>query len=87
MVKISDDHGSLLVKDTREGFPLDQGKPDPSSEESHLDDDLLSHFSYVSDYQSDLDDLLGDDDYNGLFFRPDCSSRCMTSQENGTSPC
>ena len=87
MIKISDDHGSLLVKDTREGFPLDQGKPDPSSEESHLDDDLLSHFSYVSDYQSDLDDLLGDDDYNGLFFRPDCSSRCMTSQENGTSPC
>lgn len=87
MIKISDDHGSLLVKDTREGFPLDQGKPDLSSEESHLDDDLISHSSYVSGYESDVDDLLADDNYNGLFFRPDCSSSCMTSQESGTTPC
>ena len=68
MVKIADDHGTLLVKDTREGLPLDQGKPDPSSDEAHLDDDLISHSSYVSGFLSDVDDLLGDEDYNGLFF-------------------
>ena len=87
MVKISDEHGSLIVNDTREEYPLDQGKADSSSEERGLDDDVLSHSSNVSAYQSDYEECIGDDDYNGLLFRPDCSSHCMTRQDKGSSPC
>ena len=89
MVKISDEHGSLIVNDTRDKKnPLDQGKADSSSEgRGGLDDDVLSHSSDVSAYQSDYEECIGDDDYNGLLFRPDCSSHCMTRQDKGSSPC
>ena len=56
--------------------------------ERHLDDDASSRSSEFSSYQSSIDvESIDEEDENGLFFRPDCSSLCMTMQHNNATPC
>ena len=90
MVRISDKHGSLTVKDTRRELPVatEKDKAESSREERHLDNHVSSRSSDVSSYQSSFDvECIEEDDENGLLFRPDCSSLCMTMQHKNTTPC
>ncbi len=90
MVRISDKYGSQTVKDTRRELPVDseKDKAELSRGEPHLDNDASSHLSEFSSYQSSFDvECIEEDNENGLFFRPDCSSLCMTMQHKNTTSC
>ena len=90
MVRMSDRHGSLTVKDTRRELPVESenDKAELSRGEPHLDNDASSRSSEVSSYHSSFDaECIEEDDENGLLFRPDCSSLCMTLQHESSTPC
>jgi hypothetical protein len=58
------------------------------SGESHLDNNASSRSSEVSSYHSSFDaECIEEDNENGVLFRPDCSSLCMTMQHENIMPC
>ena len=67
MIKHLDELGCLKVNDTREELP-------PPVDKDKADSDVSSHSSDVSAYQSDFDLCIGDDNRNGLLFRPNCTT-------------
>ena len=73
LVGACDVDGILRVKDSRSDVAGDDCG-------SHRDNEQSSSLDYglSSDTDNSEIDLLSINDENGLFFRPDCSSMCMT---------
>ena len=54
----------------------------PTPEDGPTEPDDVSHFDSTSEVEH-----LAINDENGLFFRPDCTSLCITKSDNGDQPC
>jgi hypothetical protein len=62
--------------------PLEDVPPEDGPDESFTEPDDISSFDSSSEVE-----ILSINDENGLFFRPDCTSLCITKSDNHDHPC